>query len=476
MNTENEIKAALQNVVDTGKLAGAATLISRDGETQVVCVGWRDLEAKLPMQRDTIFRIASMTKPITSVAALMLVDEGRIALADPIARYAPEFSDMRVLLSPDRPLDETEPAKRPITFEDLLTHRAGLTYADFHRGPFAQAYREALGGDIDSDVAPDDWIARLAKLPLIGQPGSTMYYGCSTDLLGLLIARIERAPLGAVLKRRIFDPLGMKDTSFLVPREKRDRCAAAYGFDEEGRLTKRVTRSGVFVSERPEDMAYESGGAGLWSTLDDYLNFARIFVSGGAASSVRLLRPETYAMMVTNQLTDSQRANSILLGRKPFAVGRGFGLGVSVVLEPDKTDLMRRGGVGTVSWPGAFGGWWQADPNDGSVLIFLAHNMVDLPHGQRHWVGCMGSHRYISNFGIWLLTDLARASARVHIQQRCLGAGARLFTRESCLRTGGRGEERTLFTVPVIVDALFGLPISAVGLATLLVPTPRKRS
>jgi CubicO group peptidase (beta-lactamase class C family) len=382
VNKTSAIEAALQQVVDSGELAGAATGVwragSEYGEPQTTCVGWRDLEAKLPIERDTIFRIASMTKPITSVAALMLVEEGRIALTDSITRYAPEFSNMRVLRSPDGALDETDPAERPITFEDLLTHRAGLTYGDFHRGPIAQAYRAALGGDIDSDVAPDQWIARLAQLPLIGQPGSAMYYGRSTDLLGLLIARIEGAPLGAVLKRRIFDPLQMKDTSFFVPREKRNRRAAAYGFDEAGRLTKRVTWGGVVVSERPEDMAYESGGAGLWSTIDDYLNFARRFVCNGEVDGVRLLRPETLAMMVTNQLTDSQRANSGWLGRKPFAVGRGFGLGVSVVLETDKTDLMRRGSVGTVSWPGAYGGWWQADPKDGSVLIFLAHNMVDL--------------------------------------------------------------------------------------------------
>ena len=378
MNRGCEIEAAMQTVVDSGHLAGAATLVWRDGETHVACVGWRDVEANLPVERDTIFRIASMTKPITSVAALMLVEEGRIALSDSIARYAPEFSQMRVLRSPNGPLDETDPAERPITFEDLLTHRAGFTYRDFHRGPIAQAYRDALGDDIDSDIAPDEWIARLAQLPLIGQPGSAMYYGSSIDLLGLLMARIEGASLGEVLNRRIFDPLGMKDTSFLVPREKRARRAAAYGFDEEGRLTKRVTRSGVFVSERPEDMAYESGGAGLWSTLDDYLSFARLFLGDGKVDGVRLLGPETLAAMMTNQLTDSQRANSVLLGQKPFSVGRGFGLGVSVVLETDKADFMRRGGVGTVSWPGAFGGWWQADPKDGSVLIFLAHNMVDL--------------------------------------------------------------------------------------------------
>jgi len=375
INGSNQIKAALQNVVDSGELAGAATLVWRDHEAQTVCVGWREIESNLPVERDTIFRIASMTKPITSVAALMLVEEGRIALSDSIVRFAPEFSHMRVLRSPDGPLDETDPVERRITFEDLLTHRAGLTYADFHRGPIAQAYRDALGGDIDSDVAPDDWIARLAQLPLMGQPGSAMHYGRSTDLLGLLIARIEGAPLGEVLKRRIFDPLGMNDTGFLVPREKRARRAAAYGFEEGGGLAKRVTRSGVFVAERPEDMAYESGGGGLWSTIDDYLRFARLFLGDGLLDGVRVLHRETLAMMASNQLTDSQPTHPGWLGLKP---GRGFGFGVSVVLETDKSDFMRRGSVGTVSWPGAFGGWWQADPKDGSVLIFLAHNMVDL--------------------------------------------------------------------------------------------------
>src|SRR5436305_5815700 len=180
MTQISEIETALQKVIDSGELAGAATLVFRNGETQTACVGWRDVEAGLPVERDTIFRIASMTKPITSVAALMLVDEGTIALTDPISRYAPEFSHMRVLRSPNGPLDETEPAERPITFDDLLTHRAGFTYADFHRGPIAKAYRDALGGDVDSNVAPDEWIARLAALPLIGQPGSAMYYGRST--------------------------------------------------------------------------------------------------------------------------------------------------------------------------------------------------------------------------------------------------------------------------------------------------------
>lgn len=369
---------SVKKIVDSGHLAGAATLVWNGGAAQTACYGWRDIERKLEVEPGTIFRIASMTKPITSVAALMLIDEARMELHDPITRYAPEFAQMRVLRSPQGALNETEPAERPITFEDLLTHRAGLTYADFQRGPIAQAYREALGGDIDSGVAPNDWIANLAKLPLIGQPGALMTYGCASDLLGFLIARIEGESLGAVLKRRIFDPLGMKDTGFVVPPEKRDRRAAAYGFDDGERLIKRTERNGVWMAERPLEMTYESGGQGLWSTVDDYLRFARLFLGDGSVDGVRLLRPETLMRMMTNQLTEPQRAGSGWLGQRPFAAGRGFGLGVSVVLETDASDFMRRGGAGSVSWPGAFGGWWQADPNDGTVRIFLAHNMVDM--------------------------------------------------------------------------------------------------
>ncbi len=153
------------------------------------------------MTRDPIFRIASMSKPVTSVAALQLIEEGAFALDDPIADWAHEFTHMRSLRTPDGPLHESDPAARPITFEDLLTHRAGLTYGAFHSGPITAAYADALRGDIGTEIEPDDWIARLAGLPLINQPGSAFRYGASTDLLGLLIARIERAPLAEVLQR-----------------------------------------------------------------------------------------------------------------------------------------------------------------------------------------------------------------------------------------------------------------------------------
>jgi CubicO group peptidase (beta-lactamase class C family) len=374
---ETLITDAIRTMVDNGGLAGAATLVWQDGKVlQAAGVGWRDVASKLPIERDTIFRIASMTKPITSTVALMLCDEGRCALSDPITRWAPAFSHMRVLRSPTGALDQTVPAERPITIEDLLTHRSGLTYADFHAGPIAKAYKDALGGDIDSEVFPADWIARLAALPLIDQPGAAFHYGHSTDLLGLLIARIEDAPLADVLKRRVFDPLGMKDTGFTVPLEKRQRRAAAYGFDDAGRLCMRLTGPGdSFLPERPEAMAYVSGGQGLWSTVDDYLAFAQMFLNAGTAHGYRLLRPETFTLMVTNCLPEHQRSQA----RSLLGAGHGFGLGVAMVLDPLKAGLQPcGGGVGAVGWPGSFGGWWRADPTTNSVLIFLTHNMVEL--------------------------------------------------------------------------------------------------
>jgi CubicO group peptidase (beta-lactamase class C family) len=309
---------------------------------------------------------------------LTLYDEGRFDLDEPIANCAPELARMRVLRASDGPLDETDEA-RPITFRDLLTHRSGLTYGDFHRGPIGRAYAETLGAQIDNRLTPGEWIARLGTLPLIDQPGAGFHYSVSTDLLGFLIARLEGAQLGAVLNRRVFAPLAMRDTGFIVPREKRDRCAGLCGFDDQGRLTTLAAAPGGHaLDERPEAMTFESGGQGLWSTLDDYLAFARMLIGEGPGG-VSLLRPETLAMMTSNQLTPEQRAATRLLGRPIFAAGHGYGMGVAVVMEPEKADPLRcRGGAGTVGWPGAYGGWWQADPNDRSVLIFLAHNMLEL--------------------------------------------------------------------------------------------------
>lgn len=321
-----------------------------------------------------------MTKPITTVAALALFDHGRFGLDDPIARVAPELEHLRVLRHPEGPIDDTVPATRAITFRDLLTHRSGFTYGEFHRGPIRAEYAAALGATVENALSPDEWMARLATLPLIDQPGAAFHYGVSTDVLGFLLARIEGKPLRAVLRERIFDLLGMPDTDFAVPGDKRHRRAALTGFDDAGRLKTLEALPGRHaLAERPDSMTFESGGQGLWSTADDYLTFARLFVGGGAVDGVRILRPQTCALMMSNQLTPGQRAAARMLGQSPFAAGHGYGMGVAVVMEPDRADVLRcRGGVGTVGWPGAYAGWWQADPNDGSVLVFLTHNMVEL--------------------------------------------------------------------------------------------------
>jgi CubicO group peptidase (beta-lactamase class C family) len=375
------VTAAIQRHVDAGAIAGAATLVWRRGEvTQSAAVGRRDLATGAAVERDTLFRIASMTKPVTTVAALMLLDEGRFQLDDPIIAVAPELAEVRVLSDPNGPLDSVVDAVRPITFDDLLTHRAGLTYADFHRGPIGAAYRDALGPSVDNALTPDEWIARLGTLPLIDQPGAAFHYGHSTDLLGFLIARMEGTSLGSVLARRIFAPLGMHDTGFTVPPDKRARRAGLCGFDEAGHLTAIESTPGrQALANRPDDMTFESGGQGLWTTVDDYLAFARLFIGGGAVDGVRLLEPATLARMTSNQLTPQQRAASKMFGRPLFAAGHGYGFGVAVVLEPELADPLRcGGGEGSVGWPGAWGGWWQADPNDASIQIFLAHNMPDL--------------------------------------------------------------------------------------------------
>ena len=407
MTVKNPIEDALLPGVEAGELAGAAALVWRNASVrQIATVGRRDLVSGALVERDTIFRIASLTKPVTTVAALTLLDEGRFALDDPITECAPELARMRVLRDPDGPLDQTDGATRPITFRDLLTHRSGLTYGEFHRGPIGRALEETLGAEIDNPLTPDAWMARLATLPLVDQPGAGFHYGLSTDLLGFLIARLEGAPLSAVLDRRVLTPLGMRDTGFTIPPQMRDRCAGLCGFDDEGRLTALKEAPGRHALEqRPDGMTFEGGGGGLWSTLDDYLAFARMLIADGRTGP-DLLRPQTRAMMTSNQLTPEQRAAARMFGRPVFAAGHGYGMGVAVVMEPEKADLLRcRGGIGTIGWPGAYGSWWQADPNDGSVLIFLAHNMVEL-HQMARGIG----------LGVWsaIATFHEIASAEPH--------------------------------------------------------------
>ena len=361
-------QASIREACDNGLLAGAVTLIWQAGTVlQVNEIGYRDVEAGLPMQRDTVFRIASMTKPITVAAAMTLVEEGKLALSDRVSRWLPELADMQVLTDPHGPLDKTVPAMRQITIEDLMTHRSGLAYTFSVTGPIARAYNAV---SLRQDA--DHWLADVAQLPLVHQPGERLTYSHSTEVLGIVLSRIEGKPLQEVLTERVFGPLGMTDTGFYVSPQARRRAATMYQLDADNRLSHDVMGPAPIAPPR-----FSQGGGGLWSTADDYLAFVRMLLGGGEVDGVRVLSEESVRAMRTDQLTEAQKRSPFL--GMPYWQGRGFGLNLSVVTDPaQSTPLFGPGGVGTFTWPGAFGTWWQADPTADLILIYLIQNAPDL--------------------------------------------------------------------------------------------------
>lgn len=358
-------QASIREAIDAGLLSGAVTLVWQSGRVvQVNELGHRDVAARLPMQRDTIFRIASMTKPVTVAAAMTLIEQGRLTLTDPVTRWLPELSDMRVLDTPGGPLDRTHPARRDITVDDLMTHRSGLAYFFSVTGPLAKAY-----GRISARQDPDSWLAETGALPLQHQPGERLTYSNATDVLGILLERIEGKPLQEVLTERVLGPLEMADTAFYVAPRNRGRLATMY------RLTGDDTLSHDAMGPPPTTPPpFCMGGANLFSTADDYLRFARMLLSGGEVDGVRVLSQESVRFMRTDRLTAEQKQHPFL--GMPFWLGRGFGLNLSVVTDPARSrQLFGPGGLGTFSWPGAYGTWWQADPSADLILIYLVQNL-----------------------------------------------------------------------------------------------------
>jgi len=367
-----QIPGALKGLVDQGVLSGAVTLVWRKGEVvQVNTLGQRDIAKGLPMERDTLFRIASMTKPVTTVAAMQLVEEGKLKLDDPITKWIPELAGMPVLDDATGPLDKTTPSPREITVEDLMTHRSGLAYGFTSMGPIAHAHEAKLGPVLGTPHTPDSWLRALGELPLSYPPGDRFHYSHATEVLGFLVARVEGKPLGQVLKERIFDPLGMKDTAFWLPPETRDRLARLYQTPPEDGPLKDVSLPLADLAP-----AFEQGGGGLISSADDYLRFARMLLGRGEVDGVRLLKSETVDLMTANRLTDEQRGHGFL--GMPFWLSQGFGLGLSMILDPQKHEWMGAGGEGAFGWPGAFGTWWQADPANDMILIYLIQDSMPL--------------------------------------------------------------------------------------------------
>ncbi|HEX5255828.1 MAG TPA: serine hydrolase domain-containing protein [Mycobacterium sp.] len=360
--------ASIREVCDAGLLAGAVTMVWQRGELlQVNEIGYRDVDAGLPMQRDTLFRIASMTKPVTVATVMSLVDEGKLTLKDPVIRWAPELAGVRVLDDPHGPLDRTHPVNRTLLIEDLLTHTSGLAYGFSVSGPIAKAYLR-----LPFNQGPDAWLAELAKLPLVHQPGDRVTYSHSIDLLGVIASRIEDKPFHEVLDERILGPAGMTDTGFFVSPDTRRRAATMYRLDEQSRL-----HHGVMGPPHITPPSFCNAGGGLWSSADDYLRFVRMLLDGGTIDGVRVLSEEAVRSMRTDRLTEEQKRHNFL--GAPYWVGRGFGLNLSLVTDPAKsTPLFGPGGPGTFSWPGAYGTWWQADPSSELILLYLIQNLPDL--------------------------------------------------------------------------------------------------
>jgi CubicO group peptidase (beta-lactamase class C family) len=363
------IPLALQQFVDKDVAIGILTLLYRRGQiAHVHTLGYQDRETKRPMNRDAIFRLASMTKPVTCVAALTLIEQGKMGLYDPIEKWIPEFAKPLVLNRPDGPLDDTHPAPRGITVLDLLTHRSGLSYAFMAQGPIAAALQR-MPQIHGSDMTFDEWLRKLSAFPLVYDPGSRWNYGTSHDLLGALIQRVSGQPFADYMKRAIFDPLGMADTGFSLPKEKQGRLAAIYGYGADGTRT----RYDYPISPTPQN--FVSGGGGLVSTADDYLKFARMLLGKGRLGDARILSRPSVALMITDWLTPEERRTPAM-GNPDFWASQGFGLGLSITDNLAKLGPMPYASVGTFTWAGATGVWWQADPVEDMVALYFVQNMA----------------------------------------------------------------------------------------------------
>ncbi len=359
------IGASTSEAVESGDIPGGLSLIWQDGRIRYTHqAGFRDVAHQTPMEASTLLGIASMSKPVTVAVALVLMEQGFFKLQDPITRWAPEFATMRVLRRPDGPLDDTYPAPRAITIEDLMTHRSGLSYGFLSQGPLAGALFSKMGMGIESTLSPDDWMRALAALPLAYAPGERFNYGHSIDVLGFIVGRAAGTSLRQVMLERLFGPLNMTDTDFWIPPQKRARAARIYYSPNPKDF--RPTDIASFTGDAPP--AYTSGGQGLISTATDYLKFGRLLLGGGIVDGKRLLRTSTVKRMTENHLTPAQRQIPPFMGASYWA-GQGFGLGMSMVLNPQ---LVPGGaGVGAFGWGGAFGGWWQADPTRNAILLWL---------------------------------------------------------------------------------------------------------
>jgi CubicO group peptidase (beta-lactamase class C family) len=353
--------------VERGQVPGVVTLVSRRGEVHAEAIGAKAAGGGDPMRRDTIFRIASMTKPIAAVATMILVEECTLRLDEPVDRLLPELADRKVLKRIDGPLDDTVPANRPISVRDLLTMRMGfgLVMAPPDATPIQRAASElqVMPGPPSpaTPPAPDEWIRRLGTLPLMRQPGEAWMYPTAFSVLGVLIARAAGRPLETFLRERIFEPLGMHDTGFSLPDAKLDRLASCYAANPDtGAL---ALYDGVDDSQWRRPPAFPDAEGGLVSTVDDYLAFGRMMLNKGKYGNERILSRPSVEAMTTNQITPEHKAGAELF----LEDNRGWGFGMSVIIRRDDVAAV----PGRFGWDGGLGTSWYADPTEDMTAILM---------------------------------------------------------------------------------------------------------
>jgi len=370
------LRSHVERDVRDGGIPGLVALVSRRGEVHVEALGVRDLSSAAPMERDTLFRISSMTKPITAAAALILVEECKLRLDDPVDPWLPELAGRRVLRRLDSPLHDTVAAERPISVRDLLTFRMGfgqvMAHPDAH--PILKAANErqiGMGPPQPAALpAPDEWLRRLGELPWMAQPGERWLYNTSSDVLGVLIARCSGQPLPVFLRERLFEPLGMKDTAFSVPEQAVARMSTSYFNDfQTGELAVYDPIGGQW-SHPP---AFPSGGAGLVSSIGDYYAFAQMLLEHGRHGGERILSRAAVELMTSDQLSPQQKAlGGLLPGDFDH---QGWGFGVSITTRRRQLSAP----VGSYGWDGGLGTTWSNDPSEGVIALLMTCRLWTSP-------------------------------------------------------------------------------------------------
>jgi len=348
-----KLKSEMQALVDRNQLPGVVTMVAKDGKVvEFDVAGKRDVESGAPLQKDSIFRIYSMSKPITGVAMMMLFEEGKWQLNDPVSKHIPEFANLKVAkVNPQSGAVTQVAPDHPMTMRELMSHSGGLTYGVFGSTPVDKMYTDV--NVLDRDATLQAMIDKLGKIPLLHQPGERWHYSVSVDVQGYLVEKLSGQPFAEFLKQRIFDPLGMKDTAFYVPADKLNRFVSFYTYDKDRKF---VAHPGVPDFSKPPGAP--SGGGGMVSTAMDYMRFCQMLLNGGELDGHRLLSPLSVQLMRSNVLPVSART---------MGPGTGFGLDFAVVEDPVAAGGY--GGEGTFYWGGYAGTWFWIDPVYNMIVV-----------------------------------------------------------------------------------------------------------